>query len=99
MIVLYIASALIMIRSIVRVAQYLQGNNGYLLRREIFLYIFDALLMLFVMVLFNCVHPAEITDLYQERLSRRSLYSGDDTARRFSRSGYDDKVMRHSRRW
>lgn len=64
---LYTASALIMIRSIFRVVEYVQGNNGFLLRREVFLYLFDALLMLIVMVIFNWVHPAEVTDLHHKR--------------------------------
>jgi len=64
---LYVASALIMIRSIFRVIEYLQGNNGFLLRHEIFLYLFDALLMWIVMAIFNYIHPAEVTDLYHKR--------------------------------
>lgn len=69
MYMLYIASGLIMIRSVFRVVEYLQGNNGYLLRHEVYLYIFDALFMLVVMCLFNLVHPAQVTDLYQKRIS------------------------------
>lgn len=69
--VLYIASGLIMIRSVFRVVEYLQGNNGFLLRHEYFLYIFDAVLMLVVMCLFNWSHPAEVTDMYQKRLAAR----------------------------
>lgn len=60
LIILYIASTLIMVRSIFRIVEYIQGNNGYLLRHEIFLYIFDAVLMLAVMLSFNVVHPSEI---------------------------------------
>lgn len=60
---LYAASVLILVRSIFRVAEYAQGDSGYLLGHEIFLYIFDAVLMLGVMVLFNFVHPSEITNL------------------------------------
>ena len=60
MTVLYLASALIMIRSIFRVIEYLQGNAGYILRHEIFLYLFDAVLMLGVMVLLNIKHPGRI---------------------------------------
>lgn len=44
LIVLYIASTLIMVRSIFRIVEYVQGNGGYLLRHETFLYIFDAVL-------------------------------------------------------
>ncbi|KAH7130053.1 RTA1 like protein-domain-containing protein [Dendryphion nanum] len=66
---LYVASGLIMFRSVFRVVEYVQGNNGYLLRHEYFLYVFDALLMFVVMVLFNFVHPAQITEQYQQRLA------------------------------
>lgn len=59
--VLYVGSMLIMVRSLFRAIEYLQGFDGYLLKHEAYLYIFDALLMFFVMVLFNWIHPAEIT--------------------------------------
>lgn len=57
---LYIGSLLIMVRSLFRAVEYLQGFDGYLLKHEAYLYIFDALLMFLVMVLFNWIHPAEI---------------------------------------
>ncbi|KAL3427231.1 RTA1 domain protein [Phlyctema vagabunda] len=60
---LYVASGLIMVRSIFRVIEYIQGNAGYLLRNEVFLYVFDGVLMLSVMVLFNFVHPSEVKAL------------------------------------
>jgi len=60
---LYFASMLIMVRSIFRVVEYIQGNDGYLLRHEYYLYIFDAVLMLAVMVAFNLVHPSEVKAL------------------------------------
>ncbi|KAF2014214.1 RTA1-domain-containing protein [Aaosphaeria arxii CBS 175.79] len=69
---LYGASTLILIRSIFRVVEYIQGNHGYLLRREYFLYIFDAVLMFIVMILFNWVHPSEVTDIYNKRLNNQS---------------------------
>ncbi|KAF5561557.1 Rtm1p [Fusarium phyllophilum] len=50
--VLYATSFLILVRSIFRVIEYLQGNKGYLISHEIFLYIFDAILMALVMVIF-----------------------------------------------
>ncbi|UPK89267.1 hypothetical protein LCI18_000202 [Fusarium solani-melongenae] len=49
--VLYVSSLLILVRSIFRVVEYLQGNGGYLISHEIFLYIFDAVLMVLVMVI------------------------------------------------
>lgn len=58
--VLYSTSALIMVRLVFRVIEYIQGNSGYLLKHEVFLYIFDACLMWLTMVIFNFCHPSEI---------------------------------------
>jgi len=60
---LYAASALIMIRSIFRVVEYIQGNDGYLMRHEAYSYVFDSVLMLGVMILFNIIHPSEVQAL------------------------------------
>lgn len=66
---LYGSSTLILVRSLFRVIEYLQGNAGYLLKHEVFLYVFDAVLMFAVVVLFNWIHPSEITEIYQKRKS------------------------------
>ncbi|KAF5868707.1 putative rta1 like protein [Botrytis fragariae] len=58
--VLYITSALILIRSAFRLIEYAGGNDGYLLSHEAFAYIFDATLMLFVMVILNIFHPSDV---------------------------------------
>jgi SNF family Na+-dependent transporter len=63
LVVLYAASVLIMIRSIFRVVEYLQGFSGYLLSHEVYLYMFDSVLMLCVMIIFNTVHPSEVVAL------------------------------------
>jgi hypothetical protein len=55
--VIYIASALILIRSIFRIAEFSQGFSGYLLSHEVFIYCFDALPMFFTLLLFNIKHP------------------------------------------
>lgn len=60
---LFISSALIFIRSIFRLVEYSQGNNGWLMRREWTLYIFDASLMWVVLVIFNVWHPSHIEAL------------------------------------
>lgn len=57
---LYVTSALILVRSIFRVIEYLNGNDGVLLRSEVYLYIFDALLMIVVLVWMNWFHPSEL---------------------------------------
>lgn len=77
--VLYATSALILVRSIFRIIEYIQGNAGYLLSHEVFLYIFDATLMFLVMVLFNWVHPSQVTDLYQKRQSAQGVVQLQDT--------------------
>ncbi|KAF9872459.1 hypothetical protein CkaCkLH20_09956 [Colletotrichum karsti] len=58
--VLYVTSAIILIRSIFRVVEYLQGNGGYLISHEIFLYIFDTLLMAIVMAIFLIWYVQEL---------------------------------------
>ncbi|KAH7378030.1 RTA1 protein [Cadophora sp. MPI-SDFR-AT-0126] len=60
---LFIGSALIMVRSLFRVIEYLQGFSGYLLSHEVYLYVFDAVLMFAVMMLFNVIHPSEVVAL------------------------------------
>jgi len=57
---LYIAGVLILIRSLFRVAEFAGGHDGPLQSNEIYLYIFDAVLMLGVMVAFNVIHPGSI---------------------------------------
>ncbi|GKZ25824.1 hypothetical protein AbraIFM66951_000776 [Aspergillus brasiliensis] len=58
LVVMYVACLLIMARSVFRVIEYIEGNNGYLLRHEVFLYVFDGVLMFLQMVLFNSCHPS-----------------------------------------
>ncbi|OJJ83949.1 RTA1 domain-containing protein [Aspergillus glaucus CBS 516.65] len=60
---LYATSILILIRSIFRVAEYVQGSDGYLLSTEVFIYIFDSTLMFLVMLVFVIIHPSEINCL------------------------------------
>jgi hypothetical protein len=71
---LYAASVLILIRSVFRVAEFIQGNNGFILSHEWFLYLFDSVLMLGVMLIFNVVHPSEVKALLRGgRMSRGGL--------------------------
>ncbi|OAX78915.1 hypothetical protein ACJ72_06775 [Emergomyces africanus] len=66
--VLYSTSAIILIRSIFRVIEYLQGNGGYLISHEVFLYIFDMILMVLVMGIFLLWY---IDDLESKRVHKR----------------------------
>lgn len=57
---LYTASILILVRSIFRLIEYAQGNDGYLISHEVFMYIFDSALMFLTMVAMNICHPSMI---------------------------------------
>ncbi|KOC12297.1 RTA1 domain protein [Aspergillus flavus AF70] len=58
--ILYTVSILIMIRSIYRVAEYVQGSSGYLQSKEAFIYVFDAALMFACCIILNWWHPSKI---------------------------------------
>ncbi|OQE29294.1 hypothetical protein PENFLA_c004G09508 [Penicillium flavigenum] len=64
--VLYIASVLVMVRSIYRVAEYVQGSDGVLQSKEVFIYVFDAALMFICCLLFNLFHPSKILSGYHK---------------------------------
>jgi hypothetical protein len=58
--VLYAASILIMVRSVFRVAEFAGGSSGSLQSSEVYIYIFDATLMLITSGLFIIWHPGSI---------------------------------------
>ena len=68
---LYASSVLIMVRSIFRIVEFIQGRTGYTQRHEWGLYVFDAALMLGALILFNVVHPGEVKELLGQK--RRSV--------------------------
>lgn len=53
---LYTASALILLRNTVRIVEYAQGYDGYIMGHEAFIYVFDAVPMLALMVVTWFVH-------------------------------------------
>ncbi|CAI4217678.1 unnamed protein product [Parascedosporium putredinis] len=80
--VLYVVSTIILIRSIFRVVEYLQGNGGYLISREIFLYMFDAALMAAVMAIFLVYYVDDLAspgDGKRESCIEMLPSSGSDT--------------------
>ncbi|KAH3898700.1 uncharacterized protein SCODWIG_02290 [Saccharomycodes ludwigii] len=46
------SAILIMIRSIIRIVEFFMGANGYILRHQWFLYVFDSTLMFLIVVIF-----------------------------------------------
>jgi len=63
LVALYATSILIFLRSIVRVVEFLQGFEGYIIEHEVFLYVFDGVPMLIAMLIFNWIHPSEVKSL------------------------------------
>lgn len=57
---LYAASILIFIRSIFRVVEFSGGNDGFLMRQEYLMYLFEGILMACVMLCFHIAHPGEL---------------------------------------
>lgn len=61
LVILVVASTLILIRCVFRVIEYMQGPSGELISNEIYTYVFDAALMLTMMLIFHFFHPSEIS--------------------------------------
>ncbi|PHH55122.1 Protein RTA1 [Ceratocystis fimbriata CBS 114723] len=59
LLVLYAASFLILVRSLFRMIEYIQGSESVLQTEEIFIYVLDATLMLIASVLLNIFHPSK----------------------------------------
>ncbi|KAF2760921.1 putative RTA1 domain protein [Pseudovirgaria hyperparasitica] len=57
---LYVVSGLIMVRSVFRVVEYVMGTDGYLLRHEWPLYVFDAVLMMGTVGVFAWWYPGRL---------------------------------------
>ncbi|KAH8434362.1 RTA1 domain-containing protein [Aspergillus melleus] len=57
---LYVSSVLILVRSIFRLIEYAQGNDGYLISHEAFMYVFDSMLMFFAMIALSVWHPSKV---------------------------------------
>lgn len=56
----YSASVLILVRSVYRLVEFVQGNDGYVITHEVFLYVFNAAMMFLVMGVINVFHPSSV---------------------------------------
>ncbi|KAI9373390.1 RTA1 like protein-domain-containing protein [Aspergillus egyptiacus] len=65
--ILYLVSVLILVRSVFRVAEYAQGREGYLQSKEVFIYVFDAALMLVCCGVLNVWHPGDVVSGSHDR--------------------------------
>ncbi|KAF3395808.1 Protein RTA1 [Penicillium rolfsii] len=80
--VLYAISLLILIRSLFRVVEYVQGNDGYSLTHEWTLYVFDSTLMFAVMLIWGIWYPGDLQGFLKQSMPLTSLMSRDEESRR-----------------
>lgn len=69
---LYVTSAMVMIRNIFRVAEYAMGSDGYLLGIEWGVYVFDASLMTITMAWFFWKYPSQLKPAMAAHASTQS---------------------------
>jgi hypothetical protein len=75
---LYAVSVLILIRSVFRVVEYVQGQSGYSLKHEWTLYVFDSVPMFVVTVLFYARYPSEISFPSTEDEESQEMQTGEN---------------------
>ena len=85
MYMLYGVSALIIVRSIFRIVEYVMGTDGYPLTHEWTLYVFDTVPMLVVSALFYFRYPDNISQKETVDIQLESQMSGE---RIMSNKGY-----------
>ncbi|GKT63406.1 RTA1 domain-containing protein [Colletotrichum tofieldiae] len=56
----YGVASLMFIRSLIRGIEYLQGEDGFIMKHEVFLYIFDGVPMVTIMALYLWIHPGSL---------------------------------------
>jgi hypothetical protein len=55
-----VVTLLLIVRSVVRTIEYIQGADGFVASHEVFIYFFDASLVFFVVVVFLVIHPGRL---------------------------------------
>lgn len=71
--VLHAISILILIRSLFRVVEYVQGSDGYSLTHEWTLYVFDSTLMFAVMLIWGIWYPGDLQEFLKQEMPLMSL--------------------------
>ncbi|KAF6802980.1 rta1 domain-containing protein [Colletotrichum sojae] len=56
----YLVAGLMFVRSLIRGIEYLQGEGGFIMEHEVFVYLFDAALMVAIMALYLWIHPGRL---------------------------------------
>ncbi|KAL2007578.1 hypothetical protein VTN00DRAFT_9016 [Thermoascus crustaceus] len=76
---LYVVSVFVLLRNIVRIAQFTEGGTGFINTHEAMIYVFDATLMWLVMVVFGFVHPGKLRKDIRNAEKRTSPFNDDHT--------------------
>ena len=82
---LYVSSALILVRNIYRVVEVWEGVGGYLFFHEAFFYVFDGALMLVNTLMWNVWHPMEFLP------NNNKIYLSKDGKTELEGPGWVDK--------
>lgn len=70
----YVAAGAMILRALVRGIEYLQGADGIIISNEVFLYVFDAALMVLIAVLYLFIHPGRLVrDAQRMRTSNEPI--------------------------
>ncbi|EEY20914.1 RTM1 [Verticillium alfalfae VaMs.102] len=56
----YAATLAMLTRALVRGVEYLQGGDGFVMRHEVFLYLFDAVPITLILALYIFIHPGRL---------------------------------------
>lgn len=84
---IYGACVLILIRSIYRVVEFVEGNDGFVMHLEYLLYIFDAVLMALQAMLLLVGYPGRVLGGEKRRDGGVPLEDRADSEERFLRGG------------
>ncbi|KAL3423043.1 RTA1 like protein [Phlyctema vagabunda] len=90
---LYTVSILIFVRSIFRVVEYIQGQQGYSMKHEWTLYIFDSIPMFVVAVVFFIYYPSTLQRASAEDIPINE-YTGSNNVQD-GKASYQSQVQRY----
>ncbi|KAH8203224.1 hypothetical protein TruAng_002629 [Truncatella angustata] len=68
LVTLYIVAVLVMIRSLFRAIEFIEGRSGYLQSTEALFYVFDPALMILAVAYLHWKHPSEIGALLRDEV-------------------------------
>jgi len=95
--ILYITCGFIMFRSIVRVAEFVQGFEGEIYTHEVFLFLFDALPMAAVMVIFNIWYPSFFSKQARKTIGNRGCLDSSVELSRYRAYKFREYLPRFAR--